>query len=108
MGQITLNEPITFNFNLEINPEINITADLIKLWTERRPLTNQKLKELSVRIKTFKEITWIKDHFYLLENHKYTSKTIEDPINQLGPFMLWYSLLLPGSSFIINFQVSLI
>ena len=81
MGQITLGEPAASSSDSEISPEINTVADLVKLWAEGRPLTNQKLKELNVKIKTFKEIVRIKDCLRLLKNCKRISKVIKDPIN---------------------------
>ena len=78
LEQIALGKPAASSFNSEISPEINTAADLAKLWTEGRPLTNQKLKELSARVKTFEEMAWIEDCFYLFENCKRTSEVIED------------------------------
>ena len=48
---------------------------------EGKPLINQELKEFNIRIKTFKEIIQIKDHFYLFKNYKHTNKVIKDFIN---------------------------
>ena len=87
MEQVTLSKPAAFSSNSEISPKINIAVDLAKLWTEGKPLINQKLKEFNIRIKTFKEMAWIKDYFRLFKNYKYINKTIKDPINQPGPFM---------------------
>ena len=106
MEQVTLSEPTASSSNSEISSKINITADLIKLQTEGRPLTNQELKELSARVKTFEEMARIEDRLRLLENRKRTSEVIED--HQPDPSMPRYSLPLPGSSSITSSQASLI
>jgi len=56
LEQIALGEPAAFSSDLEISPEINIAADLVKLRAEGRPFTNQELKELSAKVKTFEEM----------------------------------------------------
>jgi hypothetical protein len=106
--QVALGERAASSSDSETSPGINTAADLAKLRMEGRPLTNQKLKELSARVKTFEEMARIEDRLRLLENRKRTSEAIEDPINQPGPSIPRYSLPLPGSSSITSSPASLI
>jgi len=78
LEQVVLGELAASSFNSEISPKINTAADLVKLQAEGRPLTNQELKELNARVKTFEEMVWIEDCFCLFKNCKRTSGMIED------------------------------